>query len=311
MYNHELYKIGDKARITANTTNHKFLLGEIVTITSVSELDVDAARNENGEYFISHRDITLIKDEKQLNELISINYDTDNPTVSARELYETLDLEERFSKWFERMTGYGFEEGKDYTPYQMVHPQNHQELLDYHLTIDAAKEICMLQRTEKGKQCRTYFIELEKAWNTPEQIMARAMKIADRQIASLREVNTKLLIKQEEDKPKVVFANAVMISDKSILIGELAKIIKQNGIDIGEKRLFAWMRENGYLIKRQGTDYNMPTQRSMELELFVVKETAIVHSDGHVTVSKTTKVTGKGQQYFINKFLSNRKPITK
>lgn len=119
-------------------------------------------------------------------------------------------------------------------------------------------------------------------------------------LETVRSLNAQI----KQNKPKVVFADAVTSSKTSILIGELAKLIKQNGIQIGEKRLFAWMRENGYLIKRKGTDYNSPTQRSMEMELFEVKETAITHADGHVTVSKTTKVTGKGQQYFINKFLS-------
>lgn len=103
-------------------------------------------------------------------------------------------------------------------------------------------------------------------------------------------------------KPKVLFADAVSASDSTILIGDLAKILKQNGHPIGQKRLFCWMREQGYLIKRAGADYNSPTQRAMEMGLFKIKETAISHSDGHVSVSKTTKVTGKGQQYFINKF---------
>lgn len=103
-------------------------------------------------------------------------------------------------------------------------------------------------------------------------------------------------------EPKVIFADAVSASDTTILIGDLAKLIKQNGHAIGQKRLFQWLRENGYLIKRQGADYNSPTQYAMELGLFKIKETAITHSDGHVTVSKTVKVTGKGQQYFINKF---------
>lgn len=107
----------------------------------------------------------------------------------------------------------------------------------------------------------------------------------------------------EADKPKVVFADAVSVSDGAILIGELAKILKGNGVEIGQNRLFEKLRQDGYLIKRQGTDYNAPTQRAMELGLFKVKETAITHSDGHVTISKTTKVTGKGQQYFINLFL--------
>lgn len=104
-------------------------------------------------------------------------------------------------------------------------------------------------------------------------------------------------------QPKMLFADAVSASDNTILIGDLAKLIKQNGHPIGQKRLFSWMRENGYLIKRQGADYNSPTQRAMEMGLFKIKETAITHADGHVSVSKTTKVTGKGQQYFINKFL--------
>ena len=112
-----------------------------------------------------------------------------------------------------------------------------------------------------------------------------------------------LQIQAEADKPKVVFADAVSVSDGTILIGELAKILKGNGIEIGQNRLFERLRQDGYLIKRNGTDYNAQTQRAMELGLFRVKETAITHSDGHVTISKTTKVTGKGQQYFINLFL--------
>ena len=107
----------------------------------------------------------------------------------------------------------------------------------------------------------------------------------------------------EEMKPKVVFADAVATSHTSILVGELAKILKQNGIDMGQKRLFAWLRENGYLIKRQGTDYNMPTQKAMDLGLFEIKEGSYVNGSGVNITTKTPKVTGKGQQYFINKFL--------
>ena len=106
----------------------------------------------------------------------------------------------------------------------------------------------------------------------------------------------------EEQKPKVIFADAVSTSRTSILVGELAKIMRQNGIDTGQNRLFQWLRDNGYLIKRKGTDYNMPTQYSMDLGLFEVKETVITHTDGHTSISKTPKVTGKGQIYFINKF---------
>ncbi|MDE7094434.1 MAG: phage antirepressor KilAC domain-containing protein [Oscillospiraceae bacterium] len=106
----------------------------------------------------------------------------------------------------------------------------------------------------------------------------------------------------EEMRPKEIFADALTTSDKSILVGDLAKILKQNGVDTGQKRLFAWLRENGYLMKH-GASYNLPTQRSMELGLFETKETPVIHADGHTTVSFTVKVTGKGQQYFVNKFL--------
>ncbi len=122
-----------------------------------------------------------------------------------------------------------------------------------------------------------------------------------------REKNVALQNKIEQDKPKVLFADAVSTAKTSILVGELAKLLKQNGVEIGGTRLFAWLRENGYLIKRNGTDYNMPTQYSMELGLFEIKETSITHSDGHVTVQKTPKVTGKGQAYFVNKFIGERK----
>lgn len=108
-----------------------------------------------------------------------------------------------------------------------------------------------------------------------------------------------------EDAPKVLFADSVSASNTSILVFDLAKLLRQNGVDIGGNRLFAWMRENGYLVRRKGTDYNMPTQKSMEMGLFEVKETVITHSDGHVTTNKTPKVTGKGHVYFINKFLAS------
>ena len=147
------------------------------------------------------------------------------------------------------------------------------------------------------------FNALEKAWNTPEQIMARALKMADQSIEKLKTQNIALQADNDRMRPKEVFADAVATSHTSILIGDLAKLLKQNGVDIGQKRLFSWMRENGYLIKRQGSDWNMPTQRSMEMELFEVKESTVNNPDGSVRINRTTKVTGKGQQYFINKFL--------
>lgn len=129
-----------------------------------------------------------------------------------------------------------------------------------------------------------------------EELMAKALLFADRKI---KEQNQQIA----EMKPKALFADSVAASSSSVLIGELAKILRQNGVDTGEKRLFEWMRNSGYLIRRKGTDYNMPTQRSMEMKLFEIKETVVGHASGHTTVNKTPKVTGKGQQYFINLFL--------
>lgn len=131
-----------------------------------------------------------------------------------------------------------------------------------------------------------------------EELMAKALMFAERK---LKEKDAQI----QEMRPKALFADAVAASGNSILIGELAKMLRQNGVDMGEKRLFAWMRDNGYLVKRKGTDYNMPSQRSMEMGLFQIKETVVNHASGYTSVNKTPKVTGKGQTYFINKFLSN------
>lgn len=242
-----------------------------------------------------------------MNDLLKINFETEQPTVSARELHEGLQITDRFSRWFERMTEYGFQESSDFTSVKsstLVNNGATRELQDYQISIDMAKQICMLQRTEQGRKYRQYFLDLEKAWNTPEQIFARALKMADKEIDKLKNHNAKLLADNEEMKPKALFADAVSASKTSILIGELAKILKQNGIDIGQNRLFAWMRDNGYLIK-SGERYNQPTQYSMDRGLFELKERVVTNPDGSVRMTITTKVTGKGQQYFINLFLQN------
>lgn len=237
-----------------------------------------------------------------MNELIKITYNNDRPAVSARDLHDFLEVKTAYKDWFPRMCEYGFTEGEDFNPLKIERVQNEggrmvtRTVDDAVLTIDMAKELCMIQRNEKGKQARQYFLQIEKEWNSPEKVMARALQIAGDKLKKLES-------KVEADAPKVLFADAVSASKTSILVGELAKLLKQNGVDIGQHRLFRWMRENGFLIRRNGTDFNMPTQKSMDLGLFTVKETAITHSDGTVTVSKTTKVTGKGQQYFIQKFL--------
>lgn len=243
-----------------------------------------------------------------MNEMIKVDFD--RQTVSARELHERLNIGTEFAKWFSRMCEYGFCEESDYMEVIVKNdenPKGGRPATDYNISVDMAKQICMVQRTPEGKQCRQYLIDLEKSWNTPEQVMARALKMADQSIEKLKTQNKALQADNDRMRPKEIFADAVATSHTSILIGDLAKLIKQNGKDIGQKRLFAWMRDNGYLIKRQGSDYNMPTQKSMEMELFEVKESTTNNPDGSVRINRTTKVTGRGQQYFINKFLGKER----
>lgn len=234
-----------------------------------------------------------------MNELITVELnDNQEPVVSGRQLHKALGVKTKYADWFSRMVEYGFTENQDFLLLkneQRTGRGGHNKI-DHVLKLDMAKEIAMIQRTDKGKEVRQYFIQVEKDFNSPEKIMARALLMADKKVH-------KLEAQIEADKPKVIFADAVSASHTSILVGELAKLIKQNGYDIGATRLFAWMRKNGYLISRKGTDWNTPTQKSMELGLFEIKETSISHPDGHVSINKTSKVTGKGQQYFINKFL--------
>ena len=236
-----------------------------------------------------------------MNQIINITMNNDRPTVSARELHEFLEVKTAFKDWFPRMCEYGFMEGTDFCSF-LSESTGGRPAQDAQLTIEMAKELCMIQRTEKGKQARQYFIQLEKDWNSPEKVMARALRMADQKIQELSQ-------QISESQPKVLFADAVASTQSSILVGELAKLLKQNGVDIGQNRLFSWMRENGYLIKRKGSDYNMPTQRSMEMGLFFIKETAITYSNGYVSVTKTPKVTGKGQQFFVSKFLGAGKAV--
>ena len=235
-------------------------------------------------------------------ELLRINYESEQPTVSARELHEGLEINTKFTTWFERMCEYGFSEGNEFFPkVGKTSEQGGRPSIDYQISIDMAKQICMIQRTDKGKQYRQYFLDLEKAWNTPEQVMARALKIANNEIDKLKADNKVLIADTERMKPKEIFADAVESSRTSILIGDMAKLICQNGHEIGQNRLFEWMRQNDYLIKSGGSK-NMPTQKAMEQKLFEVKERTVVNPDGSVRITRTTLVTGKGQIHFINKF---------
>lgn len=224
-----------------------------------------------------------------MNEIIRV---TEEMTVSARDLHERLGIMTEFRKWFPRMAEYGFEEGQDFKRVSQKCPTlgGCQEMVDYQVSIDMAKQICMIQRSEEGKKIRQYFIDLEKAWNTPEQIMARALKVAENTIESLK-------LEVKEMKPKAQLADAVTGSPYTISVGEMAKILNQNGVDIGQNRFYKWLRANGYIM---GT--NTPTQKAMELKIFVLKESTVCLPDGTQKLVKTPRVTGKGQEYFLKKF---------
>ena len=184
-------------------------------------------------------------------------------------------------------------------------PEYIQENIFYKLCMKADNEVA---RKFQDRVCDEILPSIRKygmyatdeLLDNPDLIIKMATRLKEEKAK-----NKELEDKMKENKPKVLFADSVETSKNTILIGELAKLIKQNGVDIGQKRLFTWLRDNGFLIKREGTDYNMPTQKSMELELFEIKETAVTHSDGHISINKTPKVTGKGQVYFINKFLKD------
>ena len=196
-----------------------------------------------------------------MNELINVTLnDNHEPIVSGRQLHEALDVKTKYADWFNRMIDYGFAENQDFLLLkneQQTGRGGHNKV-DHIIKLDMAKEIAMIQRTERGKQVRQYFIQVEKDFNSPEKIMARALLMADQKVH-------KLEAQIEADRPKVLFAEAVSASHTSILVGELAKLLKQNGVDMGANRLFNWLRAHGYLIKRNGRDWNMPTQKSVEM----------------------------------------------
>lgn len=240
-----------------------------------------------------------------MNELLKVTTnEQQEPCISGRELHEFLEVKERYNDWFPRMIEYGFTENVDFSTFtqKSVKPQGGRPSTDHIIKLDMAKELAMIQRSEKGKQARQYFIEVEKEYNSPEKIMARALLMADKQIKELTIRNSEQKQLIEEQQPKVLFAQSVESSNNSCLVGELAKILRQNGIDIGQNRLFSWLRENGYL-GRKGEFYNTPTQKSMDLGLMTIKKNVINQPDGTIRTTTTTKISGKGQIYFINKFL--------
>jgi len=247
-----------------------------------------------------------------MNELIKVTYKNETPTVSGRELHEFLSIGTEYVKWFDRMCEYGFIEGTDYSPFLTNRSDGlpGKPKTDHWLTIPMAKEICMLQRNERGKMARQYFIRVEEAWNTPEQVMARALKFANNKIISLQQGNMLLAKEIQRQKPDVYFANAVKASEGTVSVSDLAKIMNQRGFDIGRDRLFDLLRQEGYLEKST-YEHNKPTQKSMDLG--VLQYSAYPHIDrlGIKRTKYTPKVTFWGQFYFIRKFCFGDSRVTR
>ncbi|UAW07765.1 oxidoreductase [Psychrobacillus phage PVJ1] len=237
-----------------------------------------------------------------MNQLITTqNNEQGEIIVSGRELHEFLEVQTPYPKWFERMKEYGFAENIDFIVTDIFVPNSNggrRNQRDHHIKLDMAKEIAMIQRTEKGKEARQYFLQVEKAWNSPEMIIKRAMDFQQQKIALLE---TQI----QEDKRYTDFGKVVEMSEAAVNIGAFVKIIfDKHGINIGRNKMFDWLRDKGYLIK-SGREKNNPKQQYIEQGLFELRPTIITRSEGDVQ-SHTTLITGKGQvkltEILLNEF---------
>ena len=225
--------------------------------------------------------------------------------VSARDLHTFLEVGANVNDWMKRQAERAMLiEDEDFVCIPILGSEGRggQNKVDYAITISAAKEIAMLNGGEKGKQARLYFIECEKkAQSLAPRTLKEALILALEQQERIEQQQQTI----KEQAPKALFADAVATSTQSCLVGELSKVLRQNGIEIGQNRLFDYLRKSGYLCQG-GERYNQPTQRAMEMELFDIKKTTINKPDGTILITTTTKVTGKGQIYFVNKFLAQK-----
>nr|WP_054550348.1 phage antirepressor KilAC domain-containing protein [Lysinibacillus sphaericus] len=253
---------------------------------------------------VIHEQVVLMKKFKVYGTL-------DNPLFLAKEVAEWIDYSKTSQGYYDVSTMLNTVDEDEKGKYSSTNNLRS----NWFLTEDGLYEVLMQSRKPIAKQFKKQVKNILKeirlnggfiATNEDDDemtILAKGFLIAQKTIES----NKKKIVEQqliiEAQKPKVLFAEAIQASHTSILIGDFAKILKQNGVDVGQKRLFEWLRENGYLIKRKGSDFNSPTQKSMELGLFEIKETPIHHTSGEISISRTSKITGKGQAYFIKKFL--------
>ena len=232
-----------------------------------------------------------------MQELIKIEIREGKQLVSGRELHKFLEIKARFNDWFPRMCEYGFIENKDYiaiTQKRVTAQGNETTYTDYLMKISMAKELSMLQRNERGKQAREYFIKCEEAWNSEDMVLARALQIQNKKILSYKEHIEVLENKIKEDAPRVSFAETIEKASDCILVREFSKIIANEGIHLGEKSLYKWFREKGFIFKNS----TEPMQSAVQRGLFKVSERVIKAVTGDI-VRSTTKITGKGQIYFL------------
>ena len=245
---------------------------------------------------LMQKEVTLINLQEQENGEIA---------VSGRGLHEFLEINTRYNDWFKRMTEYGFTENEDFNlvNFDRVEVEGSREvkrtITDHEIKLDMAKEIAMIQRNEKGKQARKYFLDVEKKWNSPEMIMKRALEIANKNVENLMLENNQLEEKIQTDKPKVLFSEAVENSSDLISVKEMATLITQSGFEIGQNAMFEYLRKYRYLCSKKGSLYHLPTKKYEHL--FKVTKRTIQGTES-IHVKNTPKINGKGQLYFIKKF---------
>ena len=232
-----------------------------------------------------------------MESLIKIEERNGEQLVSGRDLHEFLEIGTPYKKWFDRMCEYGFSENVDFITVGQKCPianGGFQEITEHLMKISMAKELSMLQRNERGKQAREYFIKCEEAWNSEDMVLARALQIQNKKILGYKEHIEVLENKIKEDAPRVSFAETIEKASDCILVREFSKIIANEGIHLGEKSLYKWFREKGFIFKNS----TEPMQSAVQRGLFKVSERVIKAVTGDI-VRSTTKITGKGQIYFL------------
>lgn len=287
-------------------------LGRINNYRMLSSADVvrlaAAAYGDKADEFT---DWLFAQEEAEDTTVITLHEENDQFPVSGRELWHKLGIGTQYSKWIQRMCEYGFLENTDFRLVSQKrltnNPKNpHTVETEHNLTISMAKEICMLQRTEQGRIIRRHLIAVEEAWNSPDAVINRALKISNARVASLMADVHNLENKIALDAPKVFFAESVTSSSTDIHVGELAKILKQNGFNTGRNRLFELLRKDGFIMKAKAGEGNTPTQKSMDMGLMRIEEQTFSVPGEQPRIRPVPMITGKGQLYFVERYARGR-----